>query len=623
MVASKGDKHHLVQQRLQDQAKLLELVSAGADPVKVISEMGKKSDTLKTWMKTPKFAAALERALAEGAEARGPELEDARKIDFESFSKNFLNISLFPHQLDWIDVLEGREPRWLHESMTYDAGNPNRLLVNVPPEHAKSTTVTINYATYRIATNPNVKIIIVSKTREKAREFVYGIKERLSHPRYEKLQAVYGPDGGWKEDAATWKVDTVYLGQGSRDSEAKDPTLQALGVGGQIYGARADLIILDDIVTTENAHEWQKQLNWLQKMVITRLGKNGKLLIMGTRVAPNDLYREIRNPDHWSHGKSPFTYLAMPAVLEFADKPEDWVTLWPESDRPWEGDEDLPPNERGLWSKWDGRQLYQRRGEVGPGTWAMVYQQQDVQEDSIFPPAAVVGSINAGRRAGTTKIVQPGMRVVMGIDPAMVGATAAVVVAVDMETSQRYILDVHNMTDPTPQKIRDLISEWVQKYRPHELRVEKNAFQTYLTRDEGLVTFLANMGVPLREHFTGNNKWDTGFGVAAMSALFGTVKDGEHQKDNLIELPSTTASEGVKALVNQLITWKPDAPKRQATDTVMALWFCELRIREWLQQSSFNVSHLSNRFSSRYRRGQQAVVNLDEEYASQFQPMVI
>jgi len=319
MVASKGDKHHLVQQRLQDQAKLLELVSAGADPVKVIADMGKKPDTLRTWMKTPKFALALERALAEGAEARGPELDDARKIDFESFSKNFLNMSLFPHQLDWIDVLEGREPRWLHEAMTYDKGNPNRLLVNVPPEHAKSTTVTMNYATYRIATNPNVKIIIVSKTREKAREFVYGIKERLSHPRYEKLQAVYGPDGGWKEDAATWKVDTVYLGQGSRDSEAKDPTLQALGVGGQIYGARADLIILDDIVTTENAHEWQKQLNWLQKMVITRLGKNGKLLIMGTRVAPNDLYREIRNPDHWSHGKSPFTYLAMPAVLEFAE----------------------------------------------------------------------------------------------------------------------------------------------------------------------------------------------------------------------------------------------------------------------------------------------------------------
>jgi hypothetical protein len=110
---------------------------------------------------------------------------------------------------------------------------------------------------------------------------------------------------------------------------------------------------------------------------------------MGTRVAPNDLYREIRNPDHWSHGKSPFTYLAMPAVLEFAEKPEDWVTLWPESDRPWEGDEDEPPNERGLWTKWDGRQLYERRGEVGPGTWAMVYQQQDVQEDSIFPPAAV------------------------------------------------------------------------------------------------------------------------------------------------------------------------------------------------------------------------------------------
>ena len=88
-----------------------------------------------------------------------------------------------------------------------------------------------------------------------------------------------------KQDADTWKVDTVYLGGDARDSSEKDPTIQALGMGGQIYGARADLIILDDCITTANAHEWDKQINWLQKEVITRLGKNGKLLIVGTRIA--------------------------------------------------------------------------------------------------------------------------------------------------------------------------------------------------------------------------------------------------------------------------------------------------------------------------------------------------
>ncbi len=54
----------------------------------------------------------------------------------------------------------------------------------------------------------------------------------------------------------------------SRTSTEKDPTVQALGIGGQVYGARANLIILDDCVTGANAHEWAKQLEWIQKEVV-------------------------------------------------------------------------------------------------------------------------------------------------------------------------------------------------------------------------------------------------------------------------------------------------------------------------------------------------------------------
>ncbi len=122
----------------------------------------------------------------------------------------------------WIDLLEGREPSWLHPSMKYEQAQQSRLLINVPPEHAKSTVVTVNYSTYRIALNPNVRIIVVSKTLLKAREFVYAIKQRLSHPRWLKLQTTYGPEGGWKADSDTWRVDTVYLGSDARNSSEKD-----------------------------------------------------------------------------------------------------------------------------------------------------------------------------------------------------------------------------------------------------------------------------------------------------------------------------------------------------------------------------------------------------------------
>ena len=393
--------------------------------------------------------------------------------------------------------------------------------------------------------------------------------------------------------------------------------LQALGIGGQITGARSDLIILDDVVTTANAHEWEKQLLWLQREVITRLGDAGKLLIVGTRIASNDLYREIRNPEHWSGGKTPFTYFAMPAVLEFEDSPKDWVTLWPKSHVPWEGSEGEVPDENGLYPKWDGPALYRRRGEVSASAWALVYQQQDVQEDSIFPPNCVQGSINGMRKRGPIK---PGVAghpkekgafyTVMGLDPAMTGKTAAVIMTVDRISRMRYILDVENMKDPTPQKIQELIENWVDKYSPQEIRIETNAHQKAYALDDDLRTYLASKGIRFSSQFTGKNKWDTSFGVAAMSGLFGTVRNNLHQGDNLIEIPSQEGSEGIKALIQQLITWKPDT--RSATDCVMALWFCELRAREIINNGRINQTHIQNRWATRKQLQGRYSVNVND-----------
>jgi spermidine/putrescine-binding protein len=508
--------------------------------------------------------------------------------------------------------------------MKYEPGESNRLLVNVPPEHAKSTVITVNYSTYRIALNPNIRIIVVSKTLNKAREFVYAIKQRLSHPRWLKLQTAYGPDGGWKGDADTWRTDTVYLGGDARNSSEKDPTLQALGMGGQIYGARADLIILDDCITTANAHEWEQQINWLQKEVITRLGKNGKLLVVGTRIAANDLYKELRNPKHWSGGHTPFTYMGMPAVLEYAEEPKDWTTLWAESDVPWDGDTDTP-KENGFFPKWDGEALFKRRSEVTPSTWALVYQQEDIQEDSIFPPALVAGSTNGARKKG---ILQRGAvghptqietHTVIGFDPAMGDKAHAgfVVVAYNRADGKIYVLDCVNMSEPTPQKIRATIEELVQKYKPQELRVEINAHQKAYSLDDELRNWLASYGVRLDAHFTGKNKWDTSFGVASMSTLFGTMREEKFQRNNIIELPSSENSEGIKALTQQLLTWKPDT--RGKTDCVMALWFAIIRCRELMQSANRGASHAYNRWATRAQKDRRGSVNLDEAFAEQWQ----
>ena len=620
MAAKAGDQHHTRLRQIEDQRKFISFLKQGIDMDSALAAVGKKKTALRSWLLDGEFAAQVEEASNFGSDAIAASLgENKHKIDFATFSREFLNTEVFPHQQNWIDVLEGRDPTWQHPSMTFEPGNRRRLLMNVPPEHAKSTTMTVNYAMYKIAMNPNIRIVIISQTQTRAKEFLYSIKQRMTEEPWLKMQQVYGPAGGYKETADQWTADRIYL---ERESGEKDPTVQALGIGQQIYGTRADLIIMDDIVSTTNAHEWEKQLNWLQKMVVTRVGSTGTLLIAGTRVSSIDLYKEIRNPEHWTGGKSPFTYLAMPAVLEFDDKPEKWETLWARSDRPLDGADEfddpelLTPDENGHFVKWDGRRLFDRRSEVSPSTWALVYQQQDVEEDAIFPLPVVNGSINRMRKVGRLNFNAPGHPkpegswfVIMGLDPAMSGKTAMVVYAVNRETNKRYILDVHNMAESTPQKIDSLIKEWVEEYKPQELRIEINAYQKAFSLDDQLRQWLASRGTALREHFTSKNKWDVNFGVAAMSSLFGSMREGKFNQDNLIEIPDNS-NEHVKALVNQLITWKADT--KGPTDCVMALWFCEIRAKELIQQSNFKTAHANNKWATRRNVAMQGIVNLDE-----------
>jgi len=541
--------------------------------------------------------------------------EDA-SITFEDFRATYLSSQTFPHQRNVISLLEEGKPAWVHENMVYEPGMPNYVLVNMPPEHAKSMTVSIDYVTYRICIDPNVRIKLVSKTQSMAKEFLYAVKQRLTHPNYLELQRRYAPVEGYKATSEKWTQDAIYL---ERDSGEKDPTLQALGIGGQIYGARADLIILDDCVTLANANEYEKQIRWIQQEVLTRVGPTGKILVVGTRVDPMDLYREMRNPERYPDDKSPWTYLAMPAVLEFDDDPAKWKTLWPMSDRPWANDP-TSADKNGLYPRWDGVNLRKRRGVLDPKTWAMVYQQQDVESTAVFSPECVRGSVAGMRSSGPLIAGAPGhpetitsQYVVCSMDPAMSGDTFSVVLAGDRGTGKRYLLDASRMPAPTPAAIRELIFSWTERYQPKVWVIEKNAFQLFLTQDEEINNFLATRGIRLVQHYTGANKMDAEFGVASMAPLFGSSDaTGKHLKNNLLELPRTD-NEHIKALIEQLITWSAGTKNKQ--DGPMALWFAETQMRSYINQSGvYGGSWVKNPFLTPNDLRKRQVVNL-EEYA--------
>ena len=612
--------------------ELIDLVRQGrtiADGLKVVGRS-------RSWYDTQRREAEGFAAYIDNARLRTSDLaEEARSglSDFASFSEKYLGAKVWDHMLNVVDMLEDKEPRWIHPAMTYEKGSArlSRLLVNIPPNHAKTMTITINYVTYRVVKNPNINVIVISKTQEQAKKFLYGIKQRLTHPRYADLQAAFGPTDGYKATADMWSANKIYLGADVRESDAKDPTVEAIGMGGQVYGARADLIVLDDVVTLSNSGEWAKQQEWIRQEVASRLPPGGgQLLVVGTRVSATDLYKELRNPQHYTDGIVPWSYLSMPAVLEYADNPKDWKTLWAKSEQPLA--EDDTPDENGYFDRWTGPRLSAVRNEAGPSKWSLVYQNLDIAENAIFDPMCVRGAVNGMRKSGALVAGAAGhpdnaqnFYRIIGIDPAMSGDTAAVAYAVDRRTHKRYVMDVHVMSSPTPAAIRTLIREWTDAYKPHTVIVESNAFQLFLTQDEEIRNFLSTRGINYRPHYTGNNKQDPEFGVASLAPLFGTVtkRDGnnnnlKHAGDNMIELPDSSRNEHVKKLIEQLVVWQPGVQgKKLKMDAVMALWFCEIVARDVLLTASNVPNFMNNQFTPRKAIEDRYIVNLDDLAAAQ------
>jgi hypothetical protein len=266
---------------------------------------------------------------------------------------------------------------------------------------------------------------------------------------------------------------------------------------------------------------------------------------------------------------------------------------------------------------WTGEALRKRRASMSPKNWSLVYMQESVVEDAIFPMKAVTGCVDGMRAAGVMSKGAPGHRqngmdglyIVGGFDPAMTGHSAAVVMGVDRYNGQRWVLDVWSKGGLKPDDIFDKIKELTTKYNINEWRIEKNAMNLMVTQNRDIKQFLGSRGCLLREHFTGKNKWDADFGVASMSVLF----EGYERGENLVHLPSRSSGEGIKMMIEQLTTWEPLPPgikTKKKTDIVMALWFAEIRARELIGVVD-SVFPVANVYQSPRDRERSITIDLD------------
>lgn len=592
---------------------------------------GRSVETYYTWRRDyPEFRARAD-AARQKAEKRKEDGSahgyDPRRVpDFPEFCE-LVGLPMPRHQRRIWEVLNGQTPDDLTEGMQLqwsgDQGNNRSVIVNVPPDHAKSAVWSQLFTTWQIYKNPNVRIIIISQTEALAKDFVFTIQRYLVDPYWEKLREL-DPPGGWKQDDLPWRANYFYVR--GRTTADPDPTVQALGLGQQIYGRRCDILIADDIETMSNVGQYQKHAQYLAREAGSRLrppaedgsDPGGLLLILGTRVGPVDIYKHLRDEARDMDEMPGYTYFSQPAIIEneFMHHSK-WVVLWPERQH------------AGAISK-------HRSTYTDTRQFQLIYQQSDISDDAPFPAAAVDAAINNQRYPGLMSPSVPnnrergmeGLHVVGGVDPATTGGTAMVIMGADPETMKRYVLDVFYERDVHAEKLIKTMKDLTEKYGVKEWRVERNAFQRFLTQLESLRDYMNARGVILTEHMTTQyTKWDEDWGVTTLIPLFMScvepdrngiliprVKknaEGLDQGGYLIELPTPRGNrgqghEGVKALVTQLKTWEPELSKHTPTDCVMALWFAEIAAREFLlgRRSTRTSSGKGGKFVTPYMKNQ-------------------
>ena len=171
--------------------ELLRIVqSQGISIAAALKIVDRTRSTYERWRKEDaEFAGAIDRIRT--MRKLNPSVEESRgeQMPFPEFSEKYLGAQVFPHMQNVVDMIEGRDPSWLHPAMAFERGEKDLIITNMPPEHGKTTSVTINYVVYRICMDPNIRVILVSKTAEMAKKMLYAIKTRLTHPKYDEMIA--------------------------------------------------------------------------------------------------------------------------------------------------------------------------------------------------------------------------------------------------------------------------------------------------------------------------------------------------------------------------------------------------------------------------------------------------
>ena len=167
-------------------------------------------------------------------------IQNLAKQDFLSFVKCV-----------WPEFIEGSHHRHIAKKFNKLAeGKIKRLIVNMPPRHTKSEFASYLLPAWMVGRNPKLKIIQATHTGELAIRFGRKAKNLIDSEEYGKIFKTRLQEDS--KAAGRWET-------------AQGGEYFAAGVGGAITGRGADLLIIDDphseqdamsATSMENAYEW-------------------------------------------------------------------------------------------------------------------------------------------------------------------------------------------------------------------------------------------------------------------------------------------------------------------------------------------------------------------------------
>ena len=178
----------------------------------------------------------------------------------------------------WPEFIEGKHHKIISEKFDKLAtGEIKRLIVNMPPRHTKSEFASTLLPAWMIGREPKLKIIQTTHTGELAVRFGRKAKTLIDSPEYQEIfQTRLREDS---QAAGRWET-------------AQGGEYFAAGVGGAITGRGADLLIIDDPHSEQDAMNMtalERAYEWYTSGPRQRLQPGGKIVCVMTRWNTKDL----------------------------------------------------------------------------------------------------------------------------------------------------------------------------------------------------------------------------------------------------------------------------------------------------------------------------------------------